>query len=269
MSSKDVTIEVQPRTERGNGCARRARRQGRVPAVIYGHSHHGEPLSVDETSLLQVIHHSGLLQMSIAGEKTVSAIVKEVQRDCISGRVLHVDFQEVQADEVVTITIQIEAVGVPAGTQAGGQLEQVLRQIDVKLKARDMFDAIKVDVAHLELNAVLHVRDLKFPEGVTPVIDLNATVFQVRLPKVEEEVVPEAGAVEGEAGVEPEVIAKGKKPEEGEEGEGGAEGAKGGKEAAGKGGKEAGGKGGKEAPAKGGKEPAAKGGKEESKEKKK
>jgi large subunit ribosomal protein L25 len=261
MSSKDLTIEVQPRTERGNGCARRARRQGRIPAVIYGHSHRGEPLSVDENALTQVIHHSGLLQMSIAGEKTVSAIVKEVQRDCISGRVLHVDFQEVRADEVVTITIQIDAVGTPIGTQAGGQLEQVLRQVDVKLKARDMFDSIKVDVSHLELNAVLHVRDLKFPEGVTPVIDLNASVFQVRLPKVEEEVTPEAAVAEGEAAVEPEVITKGKKAEEGEEEAGGAEAPKGGKEVAAKGGKEA--------AAKGGKEPAAKGGKEESKEKKK
>jgi len=261
MSSKESTIQVQPRTERGNGCARRARRLGRIPAVIYGHSHQGQPLSVDENALRQVIHHPGLIQMTIGEDKPVSVIVKDVQRECVSGRILHVDFQEVRADEVVTITIEIEAVGTPIGTQAGGQLEQVLRHLEVKLKARDMFDSLKVDVSHLELNAVLHVRELLLPADVTTATDPSAAVFQVRLPKIEEEVVPEGeAAVEGEEGVEPEVITKGKKLEEGEEA---AADAKGGKEAA-KGGKEAP-KGGKEAP-KGGKE-APKGGKEAKEEK--
>ena len=257
MSSKETTIQVQPRTERGNGCARRARREGRIPAVIYGHSHQGQPLSVEENALRHVIHHPGLIQMTIGEGTPVSVIVKEVQRECVSGRILHVDFQEVRADEVVTITIELEAVGTPVGIQAGGQLEQVLRHLEVKLKASDMFDSLKVDVSHLELNGVLHVRELVLPAGVTTTMDPSAAIFQVRLPKIEEEVVPEAEAVvEGAEGAEPEVIAKGKKPEEGEEGE---EAPKGGKEAA-KSGKDAV-KGGKEAP-KGGKE-APKGGKEE------
>lgn len=219
MSKKEMTIQVEPRAQRGTGVARRLRSQGRVPAVVYGHGMAGVALTVEEAAMQSVIHHPGLIQMQISGGDSVLAIVKDVQRDCLTGKLVHVDFQQVRADEIITVTIRIEATGTPAGAQAGGQLEQVLHELQVRVKASDMFDAITVDVSPLELNATLHVRELPLPDGVVAVIDPNAAVFQVRLPKIEEEAPAEA-AVEGAeaAPAEPEVIAKGKK-EEDEEGE--------------------------------------------------
>ena len=214
MKPSEVAIKFEPRTTRGNGAARRLRRTGRVPGVMYGHGEPGQPVSVDDLALKGILHHPGLIQIEGTDNKKLTAIIKEVQRNCLSGQVLHVDFQEVRADEVITSSVDIEPVGEPAGIQAGGQLEQVMRRLEIRVKAGDLFEVLKVDVSGMQLSDVMHVGDLKLPEGVTTLVNKDAAVFQVRLPKMEVEE-PEA-AVEGEeaATTEPEVIAKGKKEEE-------------------------------------------------------
>jgi large subunit ribosomal protein L25 len=220
MSKKQTTIQVETRSQTGKGAVRRLRAQGRVPAVMYGHGTETVALTVPEPAIRAVIHHPGLIQMERSGHETVSAIVKDVQRNCLNGQIVHVDFQQVRADEVITATIRIEATGTPVGAQAGGQLEQVLHELQIRVKAGELFDLLEVDVSGLELNGTLHVRELPFPAGVVPVIDPNATVFQVRLPKIEEEAAPAEGVEGAEAAAaEPEVIAKGKKLEDGAEDE--------------------------------------------------
>lgn len=228
----ELTLTAETRALTGNGPARRLRKQGRVPAVVYGHGKAGIPLTVQDLALRNLIHHPGLINVAIDGGAPISAIVKDVQRDCISGHILHVDFQEVLADEIIVISVQIESLGDPAGIQAGGQLEQVMRLMDVKVRAKDVTDVVQIDVTKMQLNETMHVRELVLPEGMTAVTHGDAAVFQVRLPKIEEEAATdEAVAVEGAEGAgEPEVIAKGKKPEDGEEG---ADAAAGGKEKAG------------------------------------
>ncbi|MFA5205822.1 MAG: 50S ribosomal protein L25 [Lentisphaeria bacterium] len=215
MSKQDVTLKAEARDERGNGPARRLRRAGRIPAVIYGHGQSGRALSLEEAAFKAVIHHPGLISID-AGTETVTAIIKDVQRDIFSGRVSHVDLQAVGADEIITVTVQLEAVGDPAGMTMGGQLEQNMRHLDVKVRAADLFETLKVDVSGMALDTVMHIRDLKLPEGVVALGDPDMGVFQVRLPKMEEEKPAEGEAAA--AGTEPEVIAKGKKEEEGEAG---------------------------------------------------
>ena len=213
MSKQEVTLNAEPRELRGNGPARRLRRAGRVPAVIYGHGKTGVSLTLEEAALKAVVHHPGLIQIRL-GSGTLSAIIKDVQRDIFTGKTTHVDLQEVAADEIITVTVQIEAVGDPAGLAMGGQLEQNMRHVDIKVRAADLFETLKVDVSGMQLDHVLHVRDLKLPEGVVALGDPDMGVFQVRLPKMEEEKPAEEDAVAA-AGAEPEVIAKGKKEEEG------------------------------------------------------
>jgi large subunit ribosomal protein L25 len=213
MSKKEVTLNAEPREMRGNGPARRLRRAGRVPAVIYGHGKTGVSLTLEEGALKTVVHHPGLIQIHL-GADTLSAIIKDVQRDIFTGKTTHVDLQEVAADEIITVTVQIEAVGDPAGLAMGGQLEQNMRHVDIRVRAADLFETLKVDVSGMQLDHVLHVRDLTLPEGVVALGDPDMGVFQVRLPKMEEDKTAEDAAAAAAAG-EPEVIAKGKKDEEG------------------------------------------------------
>ncbi len=212
--SKDAVIQVVPRTATGNGPARRARRAGQVPAVVYGHGKPGLPVMVDAKAVTAVIHHAGLIQLEIAGDRKISGIVKDVQRNILSGKVQHVDFQEVRPDEVIIVSVTIEAVGTPAGAIQGGQLEQNMRNLEIKIQAQHIFEILQVDVSKMELNDVMHVNQLALPEGAVAMGDQKFAVFHVRLPKQEEVKVVEGA--EG-AGGEPEVIAKGKK-EEGAEG---------------------------------------------------
>ncbi len=221
MSSQALSLKAEPRDGRGNGPSRRMRRSGRVPAVIYGHGQSAS-VSVDEKAILGLIHHPGLITIDVAG-KAVSGIIKEVQRNPISGKLLHADIQEVRPDELITVTVQIESKGVPAGAIAGGQLEQVMRQIEIRIQAKDLFETLTVDISAMQLDQTMHVKELPLPEGVKILTARDQAVFQVRLPKAEEVAEPVEGAAAA-AGTEPEVIAKGKKDEEGAEGEAAAKG---------------------------------------------
>lgn len=212
MSSKDIVLQAETRAEYGNGPARRTRRAGRVPGVIYGHGAKGTPISLDAKALLGVIHHPGLVKIDVAGKQS-TGIIKEVQRNHVTGGLLHVDIQEVRPDEIITTTVEIEATGTPAGAVQGGQLEQVMRHAEVKLQAQHLFETLTVDVSGMQLNDVMKLGKLPLPEGATMLGDLEQAVFHVRLPKMEETAAAEGEAAE--AGAEPEVIAKGKKEEEG------------------------------------------------------
>ena len=222
MSSKEqLVVQVAPRSERGNGPSRRLRRSGRVPAVLYGHGAKATSLILEDLQVGKLLHHSGLIKLDFAGDTSISGILREVQRDPVSQKILHIDIQEVRADEIVTVTVEIQSVGDPAGIQAGGQLEQFMRHLQVKVQAVEMFDTLTVNVGAMQLGDVMHVKELPLPAGVIALGDPHAAVFQVRLPKLEEEAATEGEAVvAGEATGEPEVIAKGKKPEDGEEADG-------------------------------------------------
>ena len=208
--SKDTVIQVVPRTGTGNGPSRRARRAGQIPAVVYGHGT-SQPVMVDEKAINAVVHHPGLLQLDVVGGEKISGIIKDVQRNTMSGKVQHIDFQEVLPTETLTVSVSIEAVGTPAGAVQGGQLEQNMRNLEIKIQAQHIFETLQVDVSAMELNDVMHVNQLVLPEGAVALGDLKFAVFHVRLPKQEEVKVVEGA----EAAATPEVIAKGKKPEEG------------------------------------------------------
>ncbi len=208
---KDYVLKVEKRDTAGTRESRRLRRAGRMPAVVYGHG--AKPISISFSTLdLHDLERSqaGIIKLAVAGRKQpLNAILKEIQRDPITGKVLHLDFQVVRMDEIITATARIEPFGEPAGHQAGGELEQLLHEIEIRCLPADMVDEIRVDVSGMELDDVLRVGDIQFPEGITPVPEPDIAVFQVRQPRVMEE-----AAVQAEEGGEEAEEGEGEKPGE-------------------------------------------------------
>ena len=223
MTTDNIVLNAEKRTEFGKGPSHRLRAEEKVPAVIYGHGKDALPLAMDAVEMKNSIHHSGLLAISIKGrKKDLTAIIKDYQLHIPRGDVIHVDFQEVKADEIISLSVPLEAHGTPAGEGEGGQLEQVVHELDINVPANKIPELIEVDVSELELDAVITVADLTLPESVETDIDPEQVVFTCRIPQMEEEPEEEeAELLEGEEGEEgeegadePEVISKGKQEDE-------------------------------------------------------
>ncbi len=195
MSNTALSIQVETRGKIGSANSRRLRKANQVPAVVYGHGGAASPITVKSGDLAAVVHHAGLLNLDIAGGESKSAIVKEVQVHPIYDYVVHIDFQEVKADEKIHSHARIESHGTPAGATMGGQLEQMLHEIEILSLPADMAEIIVVDVTALKVDDVLHVRDLVLPAGVEAITDPELPVFQVRIPRIDAET---DAAAEGE-----------------------------------------------------------------------
>ncbi len=231
--SKTIDVSVQARTEAGTRPARRLRRRGMVPAVLYGRNTAVEALMLSEEAAEAVVHHPGLMNLTREGAEPAMAILKAAQRHPVSGAILHLDFLAVRADQKIRASVPVDHHGIPAGASKGGQLEQALHMLEIECLPADLPEEIVVDVSGLDLDATMHVRDLPLPEGVRALSDGGLVVFQVRLPKIEEVKEEAAEAVEGaEAAKEGEAEGAKEGAEPGKEGAApakGAEQAKGGK----------------------------------------
>lgn len=224
MADNATKLKATLREERGKGAARRLRRSGRIPAVIYGHGEDTRPLAVDAGELdrlfARISVENTLLDVEIEGEGEVKALVREVQTHPFKPEVLHVDFYQVHAGEQITLDVPIRIVGSSEGVREGGILEQPMHDIEVSCVPGAIPEAIEVDVTELQVGDSIHVRDLTLPEGVETAVDPDRTLCAVVPPSVlaleeeEEAAVPEAEiGVAGE--IEPELI--GEVPEEGEQ----------------------------------------------------
>ena len=214
-----ANLNATPRAETGKGAARKLRRAQRIPGVVYGHRREPQALAIDtrelERLLEQVAPETTVVELQIDG-RTTRTLIREIQRHPFKREILHVDFQELVAGELITVDVPIVLVGSPEGVRAGGTLDMVLREITVEVDPSNIPNHVDVDVTALGLNDSLHVRDLKVAEGVTILDDVDATICVVLPPRVEAEAPTVEAAAEGtEAPSEPELIRKAK--EEGEE----------------------------------------------------
>jgi len=214
-----ANLNATPRAETGEGAARKLRRAQRIPGVVYGHRREPQSLAVDtrelERLLEQVAPETTVVELQIDG-RTTRTLIREIQRHPFKREILHVDFQELVAGELITVDVPIVLVGSPEGVRAGGTLDMVLREITVEVDPSNIPNHVDLDVTALGLNDSLHVRDLKVAEGVTILDDMDATICVVLPPRVEAEAPAAEAAAEGaEAPAEPELIRKAK--EEGEE----------------------------------------------------
>jgi large subunit ribosomal protein L25 len=211
--AESVTLEAQPRQGRGSRAAYKLRKQGLVPAVVYGHKKATESVALSQEDLTKAIRH-GVRVLDLKTNGNVQkALIREVQWDHLGHDILHVDFARVAVDERVVVTVPIELRGIAPGVTAGGLLDQPIHALSVECLAISLPDSIRVNINELQLDGAIHVRDLVLPEGVKVMTDPDAIVVHVSPPVAE----AEAAAAPGAEQAEPEVI--GRQRAEEEEGE--------------------------------------------------
>jgi len=219
----EATLEATKRETFGKNEARRTRREGRVPAVLYGgDGKEATPIAVPPKALLKILHsESGqntLISLKLAGNSDTRVLVKDFQIDPVTHEVLHADFYRIAMDRVLQVTIPVTVHGEPKGVkQQGGILEFIRREIVIECLPADIPEHVDVDVSELMLHQGIRVRDIATSPKWKPVTEGEAMLVHVIMPKAEEVAAPaEAAAAATATPAEPEVIKKGKK-EEGEE----------------------------------------------------
>jgi len=180
----EVRIAAEPRTEFGKGAARRTRRAGRVPAVLYGHGTDPQHISLPGHDLMLALKTPNVLLRveGLAGGAEL-ALPKDVQKDPLKGFLEHIDLLLVKLGEKVTVEIPIQLNG---EIQSGAQLNQEMVQISVEAEATHIPQVVDLDIDGLAPGAVIHAKDLKLPAGVTLAGDEDALVLQVVEPKAAE-----------------------------------------------------------------------------------
>ena len=199
----EYSIVAEERSGTGKGANRRLRATGRIPAIVYGRGKAARQLTVDPIPLAKMLKsaHSGintLIDLKVGGSETV-VLVREIQRDPVSGSWIHADLYEVDLQQTIEVRVPLHIVGKPAGVENGGILDHPLREVEVECLPRAIPDKVEVDVSALEVGDSIHVRDLVLPEGAKMLSDPDLAVASVVLPKAEEEAKPaEAAAVVAE-----------------------------------------------------------------------
>lgn len=210
-----VTLVAQARSTSGTHEARRMRKKGLVPAIVYGHKEATISVTVNRDDLYKAVRQGARVVDLQAGGKIEKALIRDLQWDHLGHAIMHVDFARVAADERIKIEVRIELRGTAPGVTAGGALDQPIHSLEIECLAIAVPDSIRVAIAELQIGQAIHVKELKLPEGVTTTVDPDAIVVQVAAPKTDEEAVAAPAAETAE----PEVIGrKEKTEEEGEEG---------------------------------------------------
>jgi large subunit ribosomal protein L25 len=201
----DNALQVEVRDAVGKGVARKLRAAGRIPAVCYGKGRVSVGLALDPIALRKLLHASDAGMntiISLEGGGSVDGtivLVKELQRDPVHGAYLHADFYTVDLEQRVEVSVPVHITGKAIGVEAGGVLDQALREIELSCLPLSIPRELMADVTNLELGQSLHVSDIPLPEGVELKSDPMLSVVSVVAPmKEEEEAVPEEGAEEGD-----------------------------------------------------------------------
>jgi large subunit ribosomal protein L25 len=212
-----ASLSATRRTGTGKGNARSLRRDGQIPAVIYGHAREAQPLAISARDLEKLLSHisadNTVVEIALDGG-TSRALIREIQRHPFKRAILHVDFQELVAGEKMTVRVPVRLIGIPVGVRIGGGIiDHPLRELTISVDPAQMPNQIEIDVTDLELGDSIHVGAVAVPAGVTVLDDPGAAVVVIATPRA----AVEAVVVEAEpTSAEPEVI-RAKKPEEGAE----------------------------------------------------
>jgi large subunit ribosomal protein L25 len=222
---KEVTLKVNARTDTGKGVARKLRADGILPAVIYGHNEEPMPVYLEHNKLAATMRQAEgeklLINLNIDGvDSGRKALIKDIQRDPVSSKILHVDFQHISMDEKIKIEVPVKIEGIAEGVKTfGGIMSWNIRKILVSCLPSDIPDKITVDVSAMKIHDSYHVKEIK--AGKFEILDdpeetivsiIPPTLVKEAVAAEGEEAAPEA-APEVEGAAEPEVISE-KKAEE-------------------------------------------------------
>jgi len=211
--AKMVLLKAEIRDKTGSKCAVKLRRQGRIPAIVYGHKQEPVAISLDAHSFIEQLHRGHRLMDVQIGKKKEKMIIKDLQHDHLGKDIIHVDLMRVDVTETVRVAVPVELKGIAYGAHEGAIIEKRVNTIEVECKATDIPESIVVLVKDMNIGDVVHARDVELPEGVkliSPPETLVAACSIVIAAKTTEE-------VEAEVPAAPEVITEVKRPEEGAE----------------------------------------------------
>ena len=199
-----LELKAKPRTTKGNSPARALRRDGAIPAVIYGPGKASVALSVNVYDLEQALKAAGSRQifvdLAIEGGETRKAMLKELQQHPVSGSFIHADFYEVALDRKMRVMIPVTTVGKCQGVEMGGMLQIIRRELEALCIPSDIPDVIEIDITEMDVGDSVHVEDIAVEGDVELVHDVNFTILTILDGRQEEEEVEE-----GEEGEEGEV----------------------------------------------------------------
>lgn len=215
----EITLEVSPREGTGKALAKKMRRAGEIPAIVYGAGKEPVPISVDTRAVSDLITKSdhgirSIFLLKLKGrEQQRHAMIKELQIDPITRKIQHIDFVRVMMDEVVRVHIPVHHTGTAIGQKMGGMLDFQVRDLHVECLPGAIPDEIVIDITPLEVNHFYRISDLSIPEGVKVLDDIDRVVVSISAARIEEVEPTE----EAEESAEPEVIGRGKGDEADEE----------------------------------------------------
>ena len=211
---KTVVLKAEVRSSSGSKDSARLRKQGQIPAIVYGHKQQPVAISLDGRSFVEELHRGRRLMNVQIGEKHETVLVKAVQYDHLGKEIIHVDLMLVDVTEMVRVAVPIELKGTAKGTHEGGMVEMHTGRVEVECRVTEIPERISVPIKEMALGDALHAKDLQLPEGVKLISSpelLLVTCHLVAETKTTEE-------IEAEMPVAPEVITAVKEePAEGEE----------------------------------------------------
>ncbi|RMG54701.1 MAG: 50S ribosomal protein L25/general stress protein Ctc [Gammaproteobacteria bacterium] len=209
----NLVVEAELREETGRSAARRLRRAGKIPGIIYGGDKPDLPIAMDYFKISRLLEdeqfHTSMLEVKVKGSRGKNTVLlKDTQWDPVKDTIVHVDFFRVSAKDAITTEVPLVAVNYEKcpGIVAGGVLETIRHALEISCRADSIPEHIEIDCSNLEIGDAVHIRDIPLPEGVTvPEIEhdeeLNFTLLTIAAPRVEEKAeeaeAPEAAAAEG------------------------------------------------------------------------
>jgi len=211
-------IAFEPREEMGKAAARRMRRTGRVPAVIYGEIEKYKQVSVDSHELMLALKQDhALLNLTKESEKH-RVIVREIQRHPVKDTIIHVDFLKVKKGQKLTLSVPLKFEGRPLGVLEGGMLDEVRNEVEIEVLPKDIPNFIEINIDNLTIGDSLRVKDI-VSENFTILTDEDSVICRCEVPRgmVEEEAVEGEEEELDEEMAEPEVITAKDKDDEGGE----------------------------------------------------
>jgi len=210
MASKNIeAVVAKPRTGTFNkNHARRVRREGLIPAVVYGAGKDSVAVTVDPKVITRILYsdagHNTIFDLNIEGTESGKAMIVDWQNEPIKGALLHIDLKRIAMDKTMQVSVPVQLIGIPAGVKTGGGvLGQVLHEVEIECLPNDIPSHIDIDISGLEINGAIHISDLPHNAKIKFLGDEHALVAHVTVAR--EEAAAEVAAV-----TEPEVAKKGK-----------------------------------------------------------
>lgn len=198
-----IELNAEIREKQGTGPARQLRREGFLPAVIYGRALPSQSLKVNEKEVDKILRtklgKNTLIQLNIKGATPQKVIIKDYQGHVLTRRLTHVDFMIVKEDQAINVAIPVRIEGKAAGIVHGGVLEVISRHLDLLCTVGHIPEEVVVDVTNLNIGQNIHLADLKLPVGVKAAEKYNPAIVTLNVPKKEVEVAPVAATVDAAA----------------------------------------------------------------------